>query len=169
MLYRAPYVVCLVEKLWVSTAMKEECWMYASHVIHRHVLVVPVCRLQSLSYLMKTGCSTITRQTGELCASFISLCTLYIQDIRPYLETRSDMCVHVRYVLCYCSKSSFFVNTLQRCLTFLQILSSLQPYERRNVISWVRLINQSTLAHIPVHTWVSVISLVQVPPAYQSC
>ena len=73
LLYRAPYVV-----VWLRSSESVQQWRWMLNVCqscyYRHVLVVPT------GSKMKTGCSTITRQTGQLCASFISLCTLYIQD-----------------------------------------------------------------------------------------
>ena len=104
LLYRAPYVV-----VWLRSSESVQQWRWMLNVCqscyYRHVLVVPT------GSKMKTGCSTITRQTGQLCASFISLCTLYIQALlRPYLETRSD-CVFMFGICCVIAVSLFLYYT----------------------------------------------------------
>ena len=57
---------------------------------------------------MKTGCSTITRQTGQLCASF--MVHLVYTGLRPYLETRSD-CVFMFGICCVIAVSLFLYYT----------------------------------------------------------
>ena len=105
LLYRAPYVV-----VWLRSSESVQQWRWMLNVCqscyYRHVLVVPT------GSKMKTGCSTITRQTGQLCASFISLCTLYIQDygLTWRLKVTDWLCVHVRYLLCYCSKFLYYTG-----------------------------------------------------------
>ena len=104
LLYRAPCVAVWLQALsWYSR--EGECWIYASHVIiGMFLLFLQAPKWKQVARRSQDRLDnfvTIPRQTGELCASFISLCTLYIQDYG--LTWRLE--VHVRYLLCYCSKS----------------------------------------------------------------
>ena len=116
-----------------SESVQQWRWMLnvCQSCYYRHVLVVPT------GSKMKTGCSAITRQTGQLCdypktdcASFISLHPMLQWDsrhreyyqltqtavhlaytgLRPYLETRSD-CVFMFGICCVIAVSLFLYYT----------------------------------------------------------
>ena len=107
--YTGHHVLLSGCKLWLQAlswySREGECWIYASHVIiGMFLLFLQAPKWKQVARRSQDRLDnfvTIPRQTGELCASFISLCTLYIQDYG--LTWRLE--VHVRYLLCYCSKS----------------------------------------------------------------
>ena len=75
-----------------------ECWMYASHVIIGMFLL----------FLQAPKWKQVARRSQDRLENFVLAlfrCAPYIYRTTALLGDSKWLCVHVRYVLCYCSKS----------------------------------------------------------------